>query len=507
MSILHFFKDKDQKKEPAAEQSIYSSIRSALQAGGTLPPVFCLRKKAENNKITYADGAMDGIAIYHMGHGEQDMQPLCDVVKLIATGNFSEAEAKLLAYFSADEYAAMLPLIDGLQEWIIQNRDDIEPNNLYHFALKTLKESPHIECVKFALSILELLDKGTNKETREIVEILAASDEFTLFCLFIMRRWPDANQAIFEAAKKVHGWGRVHAVEQLSAETDEIKHWLLYEGCDNYILAEYSALTCTNKADLKGLLQNNTITPKDFTVAAALIDSLLPEGPVIGISGIEEPDALLANFLKHAEKSTLSIPEYETVLNIQKYCEQKGWPRKDAVTETCKQLLTSDACAKAIEEAISQGKGFRLAKRLSLDYSRRTYEQIASDFEGSYQLIDLLLPDGLFVDEIIALFEQQLPLAEMSTGPADKLGLGSEYAKYHMLSYIVQHLKDFPGKGDRLLLCALHVPVVNCRNMALNVLEAWREKKVSFSLELNRALERLKRKEVNEDIKKRLESF
>lgn len=504
--MLHFFKDKGRKEEPAAEPSIYSAIRSALQADGTLPPDFCLRKKAEDNKITFADGAMDGIAIYHMGHGEPDIQPLCEVVRLIASGSFSEAEVKLQAYFS-DEYAAMLPLIDGLQGWIIQNKNDIDPNNLYRFALKMLKESTHIECVKFALSILEMLDNGRNKETQAIVETLAASGEFTLFCLFIMRRWPDGNQAIFKAAKKVHGWGRVHAVEQLSAETDEIKHWLLYEGCDNYVTAEYSALTCANKVDLTGLLRNSTITTEDFSAAAALIDLLLSEGPVAGISEIEKPGELLTDFLKHAERSTLSISEYETVLNIQKYCAQKDWPRRDAVMETCGQLLASDACIKAVDEAISQGKGFFFAHRLGLDYSRQTYEQIVSDFEGSYQLIDLLLPDGLFADEIIALFEQRLPLAKMATGPADQLGMGSEYTRYHILSYILQHLKDFPGKGESLLICALNAPVINCRNMALNVLEAWRDKETAFSPEINRALEHLKRKEINEDIKKRLESF
>jgi hypothetical protein len=45
---------------------------------------------------------------------------------LISTAKFSEAEVKLLEYFSASEYIALLPLIDGLQEWIIQNRDDID---------------------------------------------------------------------------------------------------------------------------------------------------------------------------------------------------------------------------------------------------------------------------------------------------------------------------------------------------------------------------------------------
>lgn len=225
MSIMGFFKKKgndkenDTKEQATKEQSLYSAIRTAIQPDGSLPSDFCVRRKAEKNKISFADGAIDGIAIYHMGHGEPDIQPLCEIVMLIAAAKFPEAEEKLIEYFSASEYGTMLPLIDGLQEWIIRNRDDIDPNNVYQFVLKTLKDTPHIECLKFALSVLELLDDGSNDETREIVETLVASDEFTLYCLFIMRHWPDANDVIFKTAKKVRGWGRVHAVEQLSPET------------------------------------------------------------------------------------------------------------------------------------------------------------------------------------------------------------------------------------------------------------------------------------------------
>lgn len=245
----------------------------------------------------------------------------------------------------------------------------------------------------------------------------------------------------------------------------------------------------------------------DFSAAATLIASLLSEGPATGIPGMDDPEDLLTHFLEHAERSALTIREYETVLDIQEYCNQKEWPGKNDIVETCNRLLASAECARALDEAVRQGEGFRFAKRLGFDYSRQAYEQIESNPERNYHLIDTLLPDGLFVDEIITLFGQWLPLAEMATGPSDELGLGREYTRYHILNYLVQHLKNFPGKGEDLLLCALNAPVINCRNMALNVLDAWREKGAVLSQKIVDTLESLKSKEVNEDIRKRLENF
>jgi hypothetical protein len=51
--------------------------------------------------------------------------------------------------------------------------------------------------------------------------------------------------------------------------------------------------------------------------------------------------------------------------------------------------------------------------------------------------------------------------------------LGPEFMDHTNLSFVVQELRRFPGKGWPLMAAALQSPVVSNRNMALNALEAW----------------------------------
>ena len=55
------------------------------------------------------------------------------------------------------------------------------------------------------------------------------------------------------------------------------------------------------------------------------------------------------------------------------------------------------------------------------------------------------------------------------------------------------------------MLTALESPVVNNRNMALNVLDSWRESGWTLTEGAVQALERLKRSEVNDKLRERLE--
>ena len=54
---------------------------------------------------------------------------------------------------------------------------------------------------------------------------------------------------ILELAKKVRGWGRIHCVDFIEPENDEIKEWLLLNGVDNDVVPAYSALRVFEKAE------------------------------------------------------------------------------------------------------------------------------------------------------------------------------------------------------------------------------------------------------------------
>ena len=127
--------------------------------------------------------------------------------------------------------------------------------------------------------------------------------------------------------------------------------------------------------------------------------------------------------------------------------------------------------------------------------------------DTKYDMIDLLLPEKQYADEIISQFEAELPLDEMSTGPANELGNDEKFRDYGILSYVVQGLQLVPGKGERLICAALYSPVIGTRNIALNTIDKWRQADYQLSSPMVETLERLKEHEVHGPTRKRLEKF
>lgn len=317
-----------------APQSLYTLIRQNLNADGVLPEDFSLPKAADPDALTFADGAMDGILCYHVSPGENDASPLYTVVQLIANGQTEEALDQLYDFFPLGEFKTMLSYIDPLQNWIYEHRDSVPAAPLYHFACQQLTMSSHPEVVKFALSLLELLNTQDEPALQEVITTLALNDEFTLFALFIISSWPDANARIFDLAQKVRGWGRIHAVDRLQPETPEIQDWLLTEGWRNNVLPAYSALTCLEKSQLLERWQQDLTCP---TAADELLRAALDGGPVSSLFQSEQGEALITAYL------ALTVPmtpeRTETVRAIADGIKDTAWPTKETLAEQAQALL------------------------------------------------------------------------------------------------------------------------------------------------------------------------
>lgn len=156
----------------------------------------------------------------------------------------------------------MLPLIDGLQNWLMDHREEIDPGMLYRFSVKTLAESRNPEAVKFALSLLELLQP-----------------------------------------------------------TQESRRWLLTEGWDNHILSAYSARLCAQRGGLDALLAQEALTPEEFAAASGLVAALLDEGPVRNISVMEDGKELLEAYLRHAGGMARTEEQRQTAEAVRRWLQ------------------------------------------------------------------------------------------------------------------------------------------------------------------------------------------
>ena len=267
----------------------------SLSEGFRLPAI-------EDEKLAkFADGAIDGIFIYHTEHQSISDEARAVMVKAMkAIGKGDREDAKKL-FEELGTKARAISIIDDLQQYIIDHKESVSAENVVKFALYTIYNTKDRESLKFALSMLELV-KLDDDNLKETLRIIGLSDEFTLFVIFIMQQWENANEEIFRLTKKTKGWGRIHAIERLIPDTPEIIDWLLREGIHNNVLPSYSALNCWEGSEAENLLFAPAISTEDFSAISALISALLDEGPCPGISELEKDDEVIKAFLRKAKE-------------------------------------------------------------------------------------------------------------------------------------------------------------------------------------------------------------
>ena len=327
--------EKEINKLETKDLSIYELIKNSIQNNGELPEDFKLPPK-DPNGVPWADGAMDGVFVYHTVRNEENIDALKNIVFQISEGKFEEAQTNL------DKLDfSMISRRYSLLNWIIQEEEKINLNNLYEFATLQLTTSKNIELIKFCLSVLTIVNIETDKDTIEKVKILALSDEFTLYCLNIFVKLENSNEEIFEIAKKVKGWGRIYSIEYLQATNNKIKEWMLEEGCHNYVLPAYTAYTCAEKINLIEILNQDKISNKKFNDISYLMNALLDESAITGISALEDRELLIERYLEKAKTLSSTEEDYEVVRLIKEYVEDNEEIDKKFI-KICDDILNSN---------------------------------------------------------------------------------------------------------------------------------------------------------------------
>ena len=334
--------EKEINKLETKDLSIYELIKTSIQNNSELPEDFKLPPK-DPNGVPWADGAMDGVYIYHTVRKEEDIEALKSIVFQISEGKFEEAQTNL------DKLDfSMISRRYSLLNWIVQEEEKINLNNLYEFATLQLTTSKNIELIKFCLSVLTIVNIETDKDTIEKVKLLALSDEFTLYCLDILVccldilvQLEDSNEEIFEIAKKVKGWGRIYSIEYLQATNNKIKEWMLEEGCHNYVLPAYTAYTCAKKINLVEILNEDKISNKKFNDISYLMNALLDETAITGISALEDRELLIERYLEKAKTLSSTEEDYEVVRLIKEYVEDNEEIDKKFI-KICDDILNSN---------------------------------------------------------------------------------------------------------------------------------------------------------------------
>lgn len=449
---------------------IYELIAKSVE-NGRLPDGFSLPEEEDSAPVKFAPGAFDGICIYHMGLDELDdegRQALGTVLQSASAGDRERTDA--LFYEWTKKHRAF-SMVDEIQQYVRDHADELNIGYLFQSAKHMILYSSHVECVKIGLELLELF-KEPSEEIKTAIRTLGLCDEFTMFSVWNLRKWEDGNEEVFALAQKVHGWGRIHAVEFLQPDTDAIRRWLLAEGAVNDVMAAYSALTVWEKSEAEKLLRGKP-SAEEYKAILRLAEGLLDEGPCPGISRLEEPEKTMLRMLELAPEYALTPEDWDLILAVKRWAESEESPHP-SVAAACDALLHSSACTETVRAAAKKGEALELAAELGLPFREDLLRCLREDFDRHCANCRFLLSGGeYYVQQTLNIFREKLPFDKIKGDPVDDPCWGEANRHFDLLQYLLQELDGMPLAGADLVKAGLESRVSRNRSRALAVLQAW----------------------------------
>lgn len=330
--------------------SIFEYIQKQLIDDDHLPEDFCL-PKLEEKGLPWVDGGKDGVFLYHVGEKdieESDLLQIQAALNMLRPGASEDVFDTIDMIFKnmGEKYGA-LALIDAIQLYIPAHADELDAEMIFQYSIHAITESDDREVVKIGIELQEVF-QVQDDEIKDLIRLMALSDEFSLFCFYVMKSWDDGEESIMEAGRRLHGWGRIHAVQMVEPKNAKIKAWLLREAVDNTVDLNYSAFECFEKSGAREKLKKE-ITSVEFKGIATIIQSIMAGGPFGGIENLPNSEEVVRDFVNQALNFDLDVDEYELIWSMGVLISDN--PRAIDVSKNIEKIITDPKCKKVMAEA------------------------------------------------------------------------------------------------------------------------------------------------------------
>lgn len=346
---------------PAAP-SIYQFIQLHRDAdsgklepeGATLPDEPATRRFS---RLRWVPGALEGLGTRHMQwDGSAKASEVELLLEEISTGH-EAAEPVLYDLLRADD---VVTFYNDALDFAASRIRDAEPE-LHDLARRLVRTSRDRGPVKFGIAMLGSM--GDEKDL-ELVRTLALHDEFGLYAAeAIAELAPQRQEALYDMAKRLNGWGRIEAVTLMTSTPDpDLRRWLLTEGFRNDVSPQYLAYHCAIIADLAGALEENA-KHKDVAFlsgVADLIQSLVKPGPSRDAQTYAEAPEVAVSFLQQVQADRSSIGFLLAAQALKDYAAQTlEWnaEEKQKVQTLSASILSDKGWRKRVVAAVSDDRG------------------------------------------------------------------------------------------------------------------------------------------------------
>lgn len=517
-NILNIFSRKPWKEYDI----IFSFIARNIEASGKMSDPLCDLPDAPIRKadqVSFMTGAQDGIGAFHMEKGKGQAELVQNILHLLTDLSLRPNNSNRVKLYNLLKDTEVLPIIDDVLSQLPES--NIAIGQLYSELRWFLINSSHRNVIKFSIAVLGMI----NADDDDLLEILGKHEEFTLFVAVAFLRKhgkENGNKKLFALAKCVIGWGKIHVVQRLEPADEEIKKWLLTEGCENAIMDEYLAYTCAVKGDLVNALNSPEIENGVFQAAGTIIKALINGGPAENIEDYDHGPIVILKYVMHSRLgkrlddivNLAVIKDYlKDRLELQEnILQQKGWNKSEIIEsiKNIEEILDKPEWRPQILDQINgdntgRYRAVAAARAISFDVWQPLFQLLSTGPTDSWLIYELLRTDDFErVGEVFRMAEEKINFNNLMGEPQNILFL-KDQPESDCLDHILQAVIKHQGKGKYFFRIGLQSKLTRNRNFALRVLETWdKDAWPEDSIDLMSAL---KNKEPNKDILARIETL
>ena len=503
-------------------ESIFNHIYLNIQKNGKLKENFTLDEYRTHTatNLNFEDGAEDGIIITHgtSKPSKKIIKEINTIIEKINEENTWQVFEKLEKCFDKYEkkQIKILPYIEPIIDEMTKNICDFKISiiTILKLGINIILATNNIEMMKLGLTIFQLMNVSDFKLIPEFIEKIALCEEFTLYAVGPILLWKNANDVIFRLAKKTNGWGKIFLVENLQPTTENIKEWLITNGCSNNVNLGYLAKTVADKVDLINVLHRENLNRTELLGISDIMTGLLDEdNPHVGIEAIENSTELIESYLEHFKNVMDDIYFYHVPVLISRYIffKENKTEEEEYIFEKIRMLIESKQSLNTLKKSILQGS--QEERNLAIEVSsidsniplgEEIYNIYKKDPFNNYFAFSYLLKFEEWHEKAIRLMQKSQDFKAHYELPEPILFSNDEY--YTNLLDIIKVLKFFPFACSDIVAAGLMTKIMSTRKEALNTILEW--KKISKK-EINNfpevivdALKKLQKTEIIKSYKK-----
>lgn len=486
------------------KESIFNYIEKNIQRNGKLSDKFDLSRyrHLSPNDLKFADGMID----YCIRPEEDDkvLKILIETMQNLENDEVNLTNSLIIIdnYYAENPKKTILATIDNFLRLIVDDsKNEVHQFSIsliYKWALYMMLFGKEIETVKIGIALIGLFPLDGEDKIIELLEKLSLCEEFTKYTSIALNNTSHANEIKFRLAKKLNSYGKIILVDDLDPNTEEIKEWLLCNGCSNDASNGWIAINIAQKINIPEMMHNKILSEDQLIGLYDIVEALISEGPQPGISVYEQKEELFTEIVNQYNNFKTNIVYLRLLSIIKDYCEEKF--NCDAYLKI-KNILNSDEIRNFIKNEIDKGNKIAEYTFISNHIDNfNIYENVFNVFKNNAKqnmdCIGYLFKNTPNIDELLLVLRENINLNEIDGDPEPII----EFSGSIDLISIIQYLAEYSFLGQDFIIAGLRAKTMHPRNAALRTIIDWKKKTNTSIKELPEklkiAINELKEKEV-----------